>query len=52
MRGPNAEQPYRCMLCGIDTYSHDEMIEHYRKEHPEYWSHVKKPTELDEVFGK
>lgn len=45
MRGHH--DPYRCMLCGKEEKTHDDMIEHFRLEHPTHWSYVKRPSELE-----
>lgn len=38
MRGHH--DPYRCMLCGIETKTHDEMMQHFKIEHYEHWKHM------------
>ena len=51
MRGHH--NPFKCMLCSIETKTHDEMIEHFRLEHPDHWPFVRKPTKYEQsVFKK
>lgn len=46
MRG--FEKWYGCMFCGFESDSHDVMLDHFRVEHKEHWTFIKKPSELEE----